>query len=114
MSVAAKIVFNHLPAIQGQARGRASQVVRKTVADLEAAAKGNIVAMDAVDTGNLHNETRGTMKDDLNGEVGPQGVEYARYVHDGTVKMAGRPFLTNAADEVRPSFEAAMREIWGL
>lgn len=39
-------------------------------------------------------------------------VEYARYVHDGTRYMVGRPFLTQGIEESRDGIESKLSE-WG-
>jgi HK97 gp10 family phage protein len=42
-------------------------------------------------------------KNGLAGEYGPH-TDYAVYVHEGTRKMAPRPWLQNAFDKVKPVF----------
>lgn len=39
------------------------------------------------------------------------GAEYANIVHDGAAHMAGNPFLTRAAERVRPGFEGGVGEL---
>jgi len=41
--------------------------------------------------------------------TGGESSEYALYVHEGTYKMAGRPFLLNALLEEAPVYKEAMR-----
>ena len=70
-----------------------------------------IHAMGAVDTGNLLASVDARFgPDGLTASVGPT-VDYAEYVHDGTYRMAPRPFATNAARIVGPNFEAAIRTV---
>ncbi len=104
--VAAKIVFNDLPKLRGELRQRAGAAIRKAAHDIEAGAK-NVVP---VDTGNLKNSIQTTMEGDLTAVVGTH-VEYAPYVEYGTRRMAARPYLGPAAELVRPSLEAAMKEL---
>lgn len=101
----------------GAVGAKAAAVVRKSTLDIEAETKRQIIAMDAVDTGNMLNSVSSTIRGDgrfstIEGEVGPT-AEYSGYVHDGTSRMAGRPFLATAADMHIPTFEAAMGQIGG-
>jgi len=105
-TVVAKLVFNKLPTLKGQLRQRAAQAVAKCAFDIEAHAK----AVVPVDTGNLKNSIQTDMETDLTAVVGTP-VEYAVYVEYGTHKMAERPYLGPAAELVRPSFNAAMKEL---
>lgn len=64
----------------------------KTAYKIEANAKRNC----PIDTGNLRRSIT-TDIGDMEVDVG-SNCEYASYVHDGTYKMAARPFLEEAAD----------------
>ena len=105
--VVAELKFNRLPQITAALRPKASQIVRKTAADVEARAKSIV----PVDTGNLKNSIQTEMESDLTAVVGTN-VEYAPYVEYGTYKMAARPYLGPAAEAVRPGFEAAMKALF--
>lgn len=66
-----------------------------------------------VDTGRLRNSITHTIDGgELAAYVGTN-VEYALYVHEGTSRRKGQPFLTDAvnqnADDYRDIFEAAMK-----
>ena len=92
---------------------RASAVVRKVAFDTEADAKRNITAMKAVDTGNLLNSvTTAVSGDGLRAAV-VATASYAHFVHDGTSKMAPRPFLGQATDRNAPKFREAMGQLGG-
>lgn len=111
--VVTRLVFDRLPELRGQLRERASQVVRKTAFDIEARAKATV----PVRTGNLKNSIQTTMESDLTAVVGT-AVEYAPYVELGHHTRGGgyvppRPYLGPAAEAVRPSFIAAMKELLG-
>lgn len=56
-----------------------------------------------VDTGNLRSSIEATISD-LEVDVGTD-CEYAGFVHDGTYRMAARPFLDTAADTVLEDIE---------
>lgn len=101
-----EIVFNRLPALKGQLRGRASQAVRKTAEDIQAGAASTA----PVDTGNLRNSIGMEMQDDVNAEVAV-GAEYGIYVEYGTVHMGAQPYLTPAAEAARPGFIKAMESL---
>ena len=38
------------------------------------------------------------------------GTSYAKYVHDGTYKLKGRPFITDGLTEARPEIERAISD----
>lgn len=105
--VVARLVYNRLPEISAALRPRASQIVRKTALDIEAGAK----ARSRVDTGNMKNGWQTEMESDLTAVV-YNNVEYVIYHEYGTYKMAAQPMAGPAAEEVRPSFEAAMRQLF--
>ena len=95
----------------GRVSARGSMALRKTAFDIEADAK--ILA--PVDTGTLMNSISTTIAGDgrhgtMTAEIGPT-VDYAIYVHEGTSRMPGRPFLADAFDRRIPGFEAALRQI---
>jgi len=106
-TVVTQLVFNRLPEITASLRPKASQIIRKCAADIEAGAK----AVVPVDTGNLKNSIQTEMESDLTAVVGTN-VEYAPYVEYGTYKMASRPYLGPAAETVKPGFEAAMKALF--
>lgn len=64
----------------------------------------------AFDTGNLANSFQHAKTGQLTYEIYTT-VEYAKYVHDGTYKMAARPFFVWALDSVSPSITAAIRAV---
>ncbi|GEP38886.1 hypothetical protein NPS01_25490 [Nocardioides psychrotolerans] len=93
----------------------ASAVLRRTAFAIEADAKALIVAMDAVDTGDMLNSVTTEITGDgrsgsMSAEVGPT-VDYGIYVHEGTSVMAGRPYLANAFDRQVPGFQAALAQL---
>ena len=96
---------NRLPSLPGLVRAGVRGAVAKAVFDVEAQAKTRA----AVDTGALRNSITGQITGDTEGQV-TTGVDYAVYVEMGTVKMPARPFMHPAADAVRPSFEAAIKQ----
>lgn len=89
--------------VTGIAKARAN--IKQALANIEA---GTEVALDVVsedtlddmkngtpiDTGRLRN-SENVYKARLDRQIGTD-VEYAWYVHDGTFKMAARPYATNA------------------
>ncbi len=103
--MAIRIEYNHLPQISAQMEDRASQVVRKAAFEVEKRAKEVV----PVDSGTLKGSIQ-TKADGLQATVGV-GAEYGIYVEMGTYKMAAQPFMTPAAEAVRPAFYEAMRQI---
>lgn len=66
-----------------------------------------------VDTGRLRNSITHTIDADGKAAIVGTNVEYALYVHEGTSRRKGQPFLTDAvnqnADNYRDIFEEAMK-----
>jgi HK97 gp10 family phage protein len=92
-------------------------VVKKAAYDLERGTKAQIQAMGAVDTGNMLNSVSTDISGDgrfgaMSAEVGPT-ADYSIYVHEGTSRMAGRPFLSTAFDAMLPGFEGAVGKLGG-
>lgn len=113
-------------------------VITKTAFDLQGDAKSRIIEQGAVDTGSLLNsiysETPGNSNyswatgqakrdnpaagivpriapaNDMQAIVGV-GVEHGVYVEYGAAHMPARPFMTPAAEAIRPVFENAMRRL---
>jgi len=92
---------------------RASVAVRKATFETEADAKRNIIAMDAVDTGNLLNSgTTVISNGGLTGHV-IFTASYAYWVEGGRTGVPPRPFLGNATDKNAPLFREAMSQLGG-
>lgn len=106
MLVEIEVRSNRLSAIAAGMKPKARTLVAKTVLDVEAQAKVRA----PVDTGALRNSIHGTMTGETEGEVAV-GVEYGVYQEYGTRYMPAHPFMTPAAEAVRPAFEAGARQI---
>ena len=48
------------------------------------------------------------------GPSSPHDVDYAAYVHDGTVRMAPNPFLRKAVNKNLPKYEKEMADVMAL
>ena len=104
-----------LASVRQRASGLVRAAVHKSGYDLHAEMQAQIHAMDAVDTGALINSVSIEMAGNAEwarAEVGPT-VDYAGYVHDGTYRMAGRPYADAAANIIEPNFVAAVEAIGG-
>ena len=99
----------HPAAISAQALTNAEQAVVKTLSDINGQAKQLV----RVDTGNLKNSISTEMESRLAGTTGARDVLYAIYQEYGTYKMSGKPYMRPAAEQARPAFVAAMRQILG-
>lgn len=97
---------NNLPRIASRLPKSASQVVRKTGFTIEAKGKINC----PVDTGALRNSIQTHVETDLKVTVGTP-LEYAPYVHDGTSRVEGRPFLAQAAEEEKKNFQRELSRL---
>jgi HK97 gp10 family phage protein len=121
--------YNRLPRLSAEMRRRVIDVVAKAARDVEANAKqgmqgpksgamyGNHQASapgeaPAIDTGNLINSMDVSYENGgLTAYIGPADVEYGIYLEFGTLHMAPRPFMTPAAEKVRPAFLKAMKQV---
>lgn len=104
-------VARALDTSQTEVRRKARNAVRLSTLQVERGAKLRA----PVDTGALRNSINSSftgtgLGSDFVGECGPE-VYYGVFVELGTVKMAPRPFLGPAFDEVEPAFVAALEQI---
>lgn len=107
MSVTVSVTFDRFPEIARAMPERTSQVVRKASFDVEAQAKNRA----PVDTGALKNSISTEFEDNgLTGIIAPH-VEYATFVEFGTRRMSAQPYMTPAAEAVKPAFVAAMKQM---
>lgn len=76
-------------------------------------AHGNPPHTEIVDTGRLFDSIEGQVKA-VNANVYQTSVgtdvPYAEYVHEGTYKLKGRPFITDGIMESREEIQTAIRE----
>lgn len=98
--------ISKLPSIAAGMEPRAALAVAKAAADVEAHAK----AVVPVDTGALRASIQARHVSALEAEVVAQ-QQYAIFVELGTSRMGAQPYMTPAADTVRPSFLAAIARI---
>ena len=74
---------------------------------------GNPPHTEIVDTGRLFDSIEGQLKA-VNANVYQTSVgtdvPYAEYVHEGTYKLKGRPFITDGIMESREEIQTAIRE----
>ena len=76
-------------------------------------AESDAASICPVDTGRLRNSITHAIDDDDKAAIVGTNVEYALYVHEGTSRSKGQPFLTDAvtqnADKYRRIAEAAFK-----
>lgn len=106
MKVVARLESNRLPELSAMLQARAEQIVAKAAYDVEAEAKTVV----PVDTGNLKNSIATDIVKPLEAVVGT-GVEYAEFVEYGTSRMAAQPYMTPAAEVVKPAWHRAWQEL---
>jgi uncharacterized protein YfaP (DUF2135 family) len=82
----------------------AALIVNKTALDIMAGAQ----ARSRVDTGAMKNGWRVVDGDDEYSKQVVNSVEYSKYHEYGTRHMSAQPMAVPAAEEARPSFEAAV------
>lgn len=73
-------------------------VVRRTGQATVARAQKNLIAADAVDTGNLMGSVGVDVDPDGLGFTAGPTADYGHYVEDGTSRMPGRPYMAPAFD----------------
>lgn len=101
-----RVVFNKFPELIRKSPEKAKELVEKAAFELEARAKLDV----PVDTGTLRNSIQTTFENDGFTGVVATNVEYAIYVEYGTRFMSARPYFTPAVEQVRASFERAVRD----
>lgn len=107
MSVTVSVTFDRFPEIAAALPGQTRAVVRKASFDVEGQAKNRA----PVDTGALKNSISTEFEDNgLTGIIAPH-VEYATFVEFGTRRMSAQPYMTPAAEAVKPAFVAAMKQM---
>lgn len=102
-----KAAFNKAPALMIRELNTA---IKKTVITIQGkeSLQYRQLGIRVITGGLINSIRRGVYYSNLHGEVGPNvtgspGVDYAVYVHDGTSRMRGRPFLLNAVDDAKNS-----------
>lgn len=107
MALTLEIRLNLLPQVAGRVAPACSAIVGKAVFDAFAGAQVDV----PVDTGALKNSGQVAFSPGaMSGEIS-YGTDHAVYVHEGTYKMAARPWLKNAIEAAQPSFLAALAEL---
>lgn len=132
MSYDVQIIKNRIPIIRAGIRKAAVKTLRDGADQILRGAKKNIVAYDVIDTGNMLNS--GYVRTNTNdgwpsttmfpgmrlpspkNELEIQinfAASYSIWIHEGTVFMAGSPFLTDAVTTYQPEimrrFQANLR-----
>lgn len=94
-----KVLRNDFPKLVAGVPTAVGRAVAETMVEVETGAKSRC----PVDTGNLRNSITGQMQSPTAAVVGtgPQ-APYGVYVHEGARGRAGRPFLRQAVEAVRP------------
>lgn len=104
-----RIVSNRLPEISAAIRPAVVQEVQKATYDVEARAKQVV----PVKTGTLRRSIHSVFSNGgLTGIVGPS-VSYSAFVEFGTRRMAARPYMRPAAEQVLPGFTTAVKRALG-
>lgn len=98
-------VRSRVPNVVAAVHAKAAAVTAKAAHDIEAGAKSTA----PVDTGLLKNSIS-AHGDGLSWVV-QSPVEYSVFQEFGTSRMAAHPYMTPAAERVRPSYVAAMRAL---
>lgn len=101
-----EIVDSKLAALGGKIRRRASRVVKEAANECAARAK----AAAPVDTGALKQEIHVEEKSDLASDT-VSAMPYSLYQEYGTRYMAAQPYMTPAAESVRPRFLGRMADV---
>lgn len=107
MAVTFEVRKNILPQVASRFAPECSLIVGKTVLDAFAGAQVDV----PVDTSALKNSGQVAFSPGAtSGEIS-YGTDHAVYVHEGTYKMAARPWLKNTIEAAQPSFLAALAEL---
>lgn len=99
-----EIRSNRLPALSPALRRRVGEIVQASAFSCEGLAKAHA----AVDTGTLRNSIQAEPESETAWIVAPH-TDYAIHQEYGTHKMPAHPFMTPAAETVRPLFLGQMQ-----
>lgn len=109
MSIKMTVLSNDYDALADRLESLSGQIVRKTTLDIH----GLAVETSPYDTGHMQSTHKPEFSDD--GQRGEVNVyaDYSLYVHEGHRTrnggyVAGRPWLAEAAEHVRPAFNGAI------
>lgn len=103
-----RIVYDRIPQVNQELARAVERVVAEAAREVEAAAKRRA----PVDTGALRNSIQAWHDTPYRWHIAPH-VEYALYVEYGTRRQRAQPYMTPAAEFVRPRFIDAMRGVLG-
>lgn len=93
-----------------EATRQVRDTVRKSTLQTEAGGKARAAVLTGFMRNSITSDFVGSNRDIAVGTTGPE-AEYAPYVELGTSRQAPQPFMGPAADEVEPSFYAALENI---
>ena len=93
-----------------EASKQARNVVRKSTFATEAGGKARAAVLTGFMRNSITSDFIGSNADVAVGTTGPE-AEYSPYVEHGTSRQAPQPFMGPAADEVEPTFYAALEAI---
>lgn len=103
-----RIVYDHIPQVSQELAHEVERTVAAAAREVESAAKRRA----PVDTGALRNSIQAWQDTPYRWHIAPH-VEYALYVEYGTRRQRAKPYMTPAAEFVRPRFIAAMKKVLG-
>lgn len=92
------------------ARKQVRGTVRKATLETEARGKARAAVRTGFMRNSITSDFQGSNRDIAQGEAGPE-ANYAWFVENGTERQAPQPFMGPAADEVEPTFYAALEAI---
>lgn len=73
-------------------------------------AESDAAAICPVDTGRLRNSITHTIDNNGKSVIIGTNIEYAKYVHNGTHKRKGQPFLTDAITKNKRKYESILKD----
>lgn len=106
-----RVEFNHLPRIDAEAKTAIARALDVVATEVWGECV-RLVVEHAFLTGNLAGSLRPRKVSDLRWVVETH-VEYAPYVHDGTYRMAARPWFVWAADAKQGAMRVAVAAALG-
>jgi HK97 gp10 family phage protein len=108
LSIKVTVLANDFPRYASGVRAAMAAHTRATAEMVATGAKERA----PVDTGNLRASIHAQSTGEASAVVGP-GVQapYSIFVHEGTRRMSPRPFLRQAAEAVRPYWDAGIKRI---
>ena len=105
--------IDNSPAVKSQMERNIGKALTMMGIKWQEIATKEITAMRAVDTGRLKSSLTYEVDEPNDVVIVGSNVEYAPYVHEGTSRMTGRPFISNAVQNYKDDYNEIIAKVLG-